>query len=67
VVVSGEELRVFDLPREGSRTIGRAEGNQIRIDHPSVSRWHAVLEFGASIAIEDLGGSNGTFIREATS
>ena len=36
----------------------------MRIDHPSVSRRHAQLHLGSPIIIEDLGGANGTFVRD---
>jgi DNA-binding NtrC family response regulator len=45
-------------------SIGRAEGNDIRIDDPSVSRRHAVLHLGPPLRIEDLGSANGTFVRD---
>jgi DNA-binding NtrC family response regulator len=63
-VFLGEEVRAFDLPRAGEVTIGRAEGNTVRIDDPSVSRQHAVLRVGASLEVEDLGGANGIFVSE---
>lgn len=49
---------------EGGRlTLGRGEGNDIRIDDEKVSRTHAVLErTGASWCIRDLSSSNGTFV-----
>jgi two-component system response regulator AtoC len=64
VIFLGEEVRTFELPRAGAMTIGRAEHNQVRIDDPSVSREHAVLRVGESLELEDLGGPNGTFLRE---
>jgi len=51
--------RTFELPA-GSATIGRGPDCRVRIEHPSVSRQHAVLHIGSSVAIEDLGSSNGT-------
>jgi two-component system response regulator AtoC len=67
VVCSGEEIRTLDLPVEGTLAIGRAEGCAVRIDDPSVSRNHAILHVGPRLAIEDLGGANGTFVRERAS
>lgn len=64
LVVSEEGLKTFDLPREGAATIGRAENNRVRIDHPSVSRLHARLHLGPRPRLEDLGGSNGTFVQD---
>ena len=58
VVVSGDELETFELPREGTVTLGRAADNVIQIDHPLVTRSHVRLTLGASVMIEDLGGSN---------
>jgi DNA-binding NtrC family response regulator len=64
VVFSREEIRAFDLPGAGEVTIGRDEASAVRIDDQSVSRQHAVLRVGASLEIEDLGGANGTFVRQ---
>jgi DNA-binding NtrC family response regulator len=64
VVFAGDEVRTLDLPAAGAVTIGRAEGSTIRIDDPSVSRNHAVLQVGPRLTIEDLGGANGTVIRD---
>jgi DNA-binding NtrC family response regulator len=47
-------------PASGSLTIGRAEECDIVVNEHSVSRVHATLHFGESIAIEDAGSSNGT-------
>ena len=63
-VFSGEELSVHVLPAEGRVTLGRADDNDIVIDNPSVSRKHAVLHIGPPLRVEDLGGSNGTFVRD---
>jgi len=50
----------FEL--EGDRTIGR-EGADITLDDDQVSRTHArVTVTGATVAIEDLGSTNGTFV-----
>jgi two-component system response regulator AtoC len=64
VVFSREEIHAFDLPRAGEVTIGRDEASAVRIDDPSVSRQHAVLRVGEILEIEDLGGANGTFVRQ---
>jgi transcriptional regulator with GAF, ATPase, and Fis domain len=64
VVVVGEGTEIFPLPPSGRVSLGRSEKNDIRIDHPSVSRRHAVLHLGPPLQIEDLGGTNGTFVRE---
>src|SRR5690349_21343811 len=63
-IFAGDAVAVHPLPAAGSVTIGRTEGNDLRIDNPSVSRKHAVLHVGPPLAIEDLGGANGTQIRD---
>ena len=53
----------FEL--DGDRTIGR-EGADITLDDDQVSRSHArVSVAGATITIEDLGSTNGTFVNGA--
>lgn len=48
-------------PLAGTNTIGRAPGNSITLDHPSVSSYHARLSFGSGHwLLEDLGSRNGT-------
>jgi DNA-binding NtrC family response regulator len=64
VVFSGEEVRRFPLPAAGEVTIGRDETSSVRIDDPSVSRRHALLRVGERLEVEDLGGPNGTFVRQ---
>lgn len=52
------------LPKAGRRiTIGRHSGNVLVLDHPRVSRYHAVIEqFGARFRLRDLNSDNGTFV-----
>ena len=50
------------LPASGSLTIGRSSACDVRIDHTSVSRKHAVLHVGTINKIEDAGSANGTRI-----
>jgi hypothetical protein len=59
----GESTQRFDLARAGEVTIGRAPDCALRVDHPSVSRRHARVHVGPRLAIEDLGGRNGTRVR----
>jgi len=48
------------IPPSGTLTIGRSSQCDVRIDHSSVSRKHAVLHLGAVPKIEDAGSANGT-------
>ncbi len=50
------------LPPTGTLTIGRSTSCDIRIDHSSVSRKHAILHLGAVPKVEDAGSQNGTRI-----
>jgi DNA-binding NtrC family response regulator len=63
-VFFGDEVRRIPLPGPGEYTIGRAEGSAVRIDHPSVSRRHALLTLGDRLLIRDLGSANGTEVRD---
>jgi two-component system response regulator AtoC len=63
VFVHGE-VRVHPLPLEGELLVGRAEECQVRIEHPSVSRRHALVSRAKGVTITDLGGANGTFVRD---
>ena len=59
-----EYLDMQALPKEGRRiTIGRHSSNVLRLDHPRVSRYHAVIEqYGARFRMKDLHSDNGTFV-----
>jgi len=48
------------LPASGTLTIGRSTSCDVRIDHASVSRKHAILHLGPVPRIEDGGSQNGT-------
>ena len=48
------------LPPSGALTIGRSSTCDVRIDHTSVSRKHAILHLGPVPKIEDCGSANGT-------
>jgi DNA-binding NtrC family response regulator len=62
VVFGRDVVQAHPLPLQGNVTIGRSSDNDIQIDHPSVSRRHALLHLGAALVLEDLGGVNGTHI-----
>jgi two-component system, NtrC family, response regulator AtoC len=46
----------------GTMTLGRVSSATITVEHPSVSRAHALLHVGDAVFIEDLGSANGTKI-----
>ncbi len=74
MIVHQDGVTSHPLPEGMVRlTIGRAEGCDIIIDDPLLSRVHAALHMGhvghvghlgAGFAIEDLGSANGTFLHE---
>lgn len=56
-------MQVYDF-KQPSIVIGRDDGVDVLIDNPSVSRRHAEIRLGDNgWVVEDLGSSNGTFIR----
>jgi two-component system response regulator AtoC len=63
LVVTTDGVITRLLPSTGSVRIGRAEGNDLKLDDASVSRQHAVLHLEPEPSLEDLGGSNGTALR----
>lgn len=66
--VIGEPIQnatsIFRVDLTSTLRIGRAPDNDIVLDSPSVSRYHAQLTYGADPqpVITDLGSSNGTFV-----
>ena len=54
----------WEIPlRNGVATLGRVEGNDYVLDHPSISDQHCEISVQAgTIAVKDLGSLNGTFI-----
>jgi DNA-binding NtrC family response regulator len=62
IVVSGG-ITVAALPARGTVLLGRGDDCEIRIEHSTVSRRHAVLHFGPELRIQDLGSQNGTFVQ----
>jgi pSer/pThr/pTyr-binding forkhead associated (FHA) protein len=54
----------LQVPPERRITIGRSGGNQLSIDDPSISKFHASISIASdgSTSVADTGSTNGTFI-----
>jgi hypothetical protein len=63
LVVFTDDGRRKDVPiADGVHIIGRSDTATIRVPKPSVSRAHCELTIdGSTVAVRDLGSSNGTF------
>ncbi|MEZ6184221.1 MAG: FHA domain-containing protein [Planctomycetota bacterium] len=63
--VSSREACVFPLRAPlGILEVGRAPDVQLLVDHPSVSKRHARFTITPeAVTLEDLGSTNGTFVR----
>ena len=59
--------RTWEVPLPGDRlTIGREPDNDVALDEPGVSRYHAVVERrGVACTVRDLNSSNGTWVGTA--
>jgi hypothetical protein len=58
-------MQAYDF-KQASIVVGRDEGADVLIDNPSVSRRHAEIRLGDDgWMVEDLGSSNGTFLKGA--
>jgi DNA-binding NtrC family response regulator len=53
---------VHDLAPNTSVVIGRGGDADVRVEHASVSRRHAIVHVASGVRVEDLGSSNGTFV-----
>ena len=63
IVMGANIFSMHPLPDSGVVSIGRDEGDDVRIDDANASRHHARLHVGGVLEIEDLGSTNGTFLR----
>jgi DNA-binding winged helix-turn-helix (wHTH) protein len=64
VISSGKTFQLV----EGDNIIGRDPRSDVWLDAPGVSRRHAIIRVGSSqrrVMLEDLGSTNGTFVRRA--
>jgi FHA domain-containing protein len=58
-------MQAYDF-KQASIIVGRDDGADVLIDNPSVSRRHAEIRLGDNgWVVEDLGSSNGTFLKGA--
>jgi DNA-binding NtrC family response regulator len=64
LVVGVDSYSTYNLPVDGTVTIGRGESNQVRVDDPLASRNHACLHMSDEMYIEDLGSVNGTRVKD---
>jgi DNA-binding NtrC family response regulator len=60
LVAGTGQVLSFPLPPTGEVVIGRAPECQVSIDHPKLSRRHAILTMGHEPTLKDLGSTNGT-------
>jgi two-component system response regulator AtoC len=61
-VVREGRVQSFALEPGKTLVVGRAREADVRIDEPSVSRRHLVLEVGDEIVAQDLGSANGVVV-----
>lgn len=63
--VAPTAVRTMNLSAHDKVTVGRAVDNQVVLNHPLVSRYHAVIErMGKRFCIKDLRSSNGIYVNE---
>jgi predicted component of type VI protein secretion system len=59
------QAKMFELA-PGTYMVGRAAGNEIRIEDASISAIHAqIVVRGGAVIVKDVGSTNGTFINGA--
>ncbi|MBI9046979.1 MAG: FHA domain-containing protein [Anaerolineaceae bacterium] len=57
------DLRALNFQQKDRFSIGRSSDNDIVLDHPLVSRFHALIEkMGARFRLRDLESTNGVFV-----
>jgi DNA-binding NtrC family response regulator len=61
-VVLEHSVARFPLPASGRVVVGRSAEADLRIDDPSVSRKHCVVDVGPPLRVEDVGASNGVVV-----
>jgi two-component system, NtrC family, response regulator AtoC len=63
VVMSPTGTGSVPVPAQGTLVLGRAVECDVRIEDTKLSRRHAELRCGATIALVDLGSRNGSYVR----
>jgi DNA-binding NtrC family response regulator len=63
VAISEGSVQTHLVPEVGTVRIGRADHNELAIDHPTISREHAAIHHAEGLELEDLGSANGTRLR----
>ena len=63
---NGTVVEQSSISTKGHYTFGRTEANDFRLEHPSISRLHAVLQFsaGGESFLYDAGSAHGTFLNK---
>lgn len=65
LIFNNQPLKLFDINKEKTLTIGRRQDNDICIASPFVSQYHAKIEFvGDTYILTDLKSRNGTFVNK---
>ncbi|KAL2620656.1 hypothetical protein R1flu_000861 [Riccia fluitans] len=66
ILRDGISLRVEDVSEKGAYMFGRSDRCDFVLEHPTISRFHAVLQYNAKgkAFIFDLGSTHGTFINK---
>ena len=63
---NGAVVEQRDVNSKGHYTFGRMETSDFKLEHPSISRLHAVLQFSAAgeSFLYDSGSAHGTFLNK---
>jgi len=63
LVIGENQHTAHRLPRQGDVSLGRSDSADIQVPDPLMSRVHAILHIGSTLAVSDQGSSNGTLVR----
>ena len=63
---NGTVVELREVNTKGHYTFGRSDTNDYKLEHPSVSRLHAVLQFSATgeSFLYDAGSAHGSFLNK---